>query len=452
MRKIFVVFMILLIAVSFSSAVDIDDDFDIEEVAGLTEYEINMGLKNFVADAYTGVISSCLSLPIMEKFKMGIYFSINDAMDNTYNQTKTTNGVKETQNWTAIDNYLAVFLGIPISNIFELTVMIGGGTDFDQFKYETDTDPAKPLGFAKKWTIDGEGLIDVGLGILLKSDLFNKVINDMYIRQFFGFKIAGNGPATADFATAIPTMVASVFTDTFDNLAANDYKKYEYFGFTYSGVVGTSIPFEVGLPVFELGFELSYDIGLATYYTWETKTLGVITEPYEANGKPFGFIGGFDFEVNLALNPTDCQENNFWIVPGYHNSSVTSTQTGAQKVQLGTHIFTLEVGADWKATFAKIVFVKLDAAWIFTREVAYDVNNTAVDTSIEMANAVAGVVRIENEVDPGITVGFNFDCWSAEFEWDPSIAFGMANSSDTNVWNLANWTIAVSCKFAPPSK
>ncbi|MBP7553970.1 MAG: hypothetical protein KA885_11145 [Spirochaetes bacterium] len=271
MRKILNVIMILLITVSFSNAVAIDDNFDIEEVAGLTEYEINMGLKNFVADAYAGVISSCLSLPVMEKFKLGIYFSIEDAMDNTYTKTKTTAGIRETQNWTAIDNYLAVFLGIPISNVFELSVMIGGGTDFDQYKLETDTDPAKTLGYAKKEIIDGEGLIDVGLGILLKSDLFNKVINDMYIRQFFGFKVGGNGPASADIAAAIPTMGPTVFTDTLDNLAANDYQKYEYFGFTYEGVVGTSIPFEVGLPLFELGFELGYDIGLVTYTKVITK-------------------------------------------------------------------------------------------------------------------------------------------------------------------------------------
>lgn len=451
MRKILNVIMILLIAVSFSNAVAIDDNFDIEEVAGLTEYEINMGLKNFVADAYAGVISSCLSLPVMEKFKLGIYFSIEDAMDNTYTKTKTTAGIRETQNWTAIDNYLAVFLGIPISNVFELSVMIGGGTDFDQYKLETDTDPAKTLGYAKKEIIDGEGLIDVGLGILLKSDLFNKVINDMYIRQFFGFKVGGNGPASADFAAAIPAMGPSVFTDTFDNLAANDYQKYEYFGFSYEGVVGTSIPFEVGLPLFELGFELGYDIGLVTYTKVITKTLGVENTPYEDNGRPFGFTGGFDFEINLALNPTDCQENNFWIIPGYHYSSLASTATGAKKIDVGTHKFTLEVGADWKATFAKIVFIKLDAFWTFTREVAFQ-NNLNTETEGEMANAGAGVVRIENAVDPGITVGFNFDCWTAEFEWNPNVIINMANTANTNVWNLANWNISVSCKFAPPSK
>ncbi|HQJ05547.1 MAG TPA: hypothetical protein PLI57_04110 [Spirochaetota bacterium] len=279
------------------------------------------------------------------------------------------------------------------------------------------------------------------MGILLKSDLFNKAINDLYIRQFFGFKLGGNGPASADLIGFVP--VTTIQDDT-------DFAKYEYFGFAYEGVIGTSIPFEVGLPLLALGFEISYDIGFASYYTWKTKVAG--TENPEAfDSKPFALKGGFDFEISLALDPTDYQENNFWIKPGYHGTLLSSTATGAQKIDRGTHKFTLEVGADWKVKFAKIVFVKLDAAWIFTREVAF-VNDLNVETEVETANGGARVVRIDNEVDPGITVGFNFDNWTAKFEWNPNVVINMANTANTNVWNLANWTIGVSCKFAPPGK
>jgi len=408
--------------------------FDIEEVAGFEEYDINFGLRNFVADPYAAFKIE-LSLPIMEQIKLGFITGIDLKMD-TYTLEENKNGGEqgrnEIQKWSKINTNFDAFIGLPVTDEINLTILAAGGSVISKYESTKDT-----IHNYYNDTMSGFGYGKIGAGIIIKSAIFNDFINDMKIRQFL--RIAGGNGISSDvtsFNTLLGTLgISDSIVEKIDG--AEFATKNEYVAVNYDGLVGISKGFEIGLPKFELGFEVDYSVRSINY----TK-INTIIEASQYAQNPSGIGGGAGLKINLALNPMSHLENNFWIKPSFSIDSINYTYTGRSSQSTGIIGTTIATGANWKATFAKIVWLKFDAEWRFTFNQVYRADENVGEWKW---NTLAGNVTLTHFLDPGLTLGFNFEGWNAEFKWAPR--FAVASSSDSNILNLANWKLEVSTKF-----
>lgn len=416
MRKLFLTLLVTFITLSQVYA------YDIEEVAGAEEYEINMGLKNFVADSY-GDFKMSLLLPVAEQIKIGFVTEIGLNMtDYTYKKDiiDGDSGVSESQKWDKINTDFEFYLGLNMIENVGISIMFGGGSVFDKYEMSKNS-------FTKTDTeiISGYGFGKLGLGVLLGSELFNGALSSLKIRQFLTLA-GGNGGKEGSTNITIVDGKKTGVENTF-------------FAVEYSGLIGFGIPFEVGLPKFELGLELDYGIAHLTYLDMKVITNDTVADAVYSTLPNFT-EGDASLKFNLGINPAEHLENNFWVKPGFKVESKNSTVKDLKKVEGGVIETGVAVGSDWKATFAKIVWLKLSAEWQFKFAQNFSNNENA---GFKWDTTSGKFTSTSHLIDGGLTLGFNFEGWNAEFEWAPGYVVG----SDSNVWNLANWKFSVSCKF-----
>ncbi len=429
---------IVCITVAIFLSISMIYSFDIEEIAGVEEYNFNFGLRNFVADPY-GAFKIELSLPIMEQIKLGFITGINLAMTSytlEENKNEGEQGRNEKQAWSKIDTNFDSFVGIPLTDEINLTILAAGGSVVGKYEIAKDT-----IHNYYKETVSGFGYGKIGAGIIIKSALFNDFINDMKIRQFL--RIAGgNGNSIDNNSYRAALTFVTIGDSLIEKIDGVEFaQKNEYVAVNYDGLVGVYKGFEIGLPKFELGFEVDYSIRSISYTKIET-SYNTVIEASKYSQNPSGAGGGASLKVNLALNPLPHLENNFWVKPSFTVDGFNYTHTGKSKTTSGVIGTTIATGANWKATFAKIVWLKFDAEWRFTFTQNYKADENVGEWKW---NTISGTVILSHFIDPGLTLGFNFEGWNAEFKWAPR--FAIASSNESNMLNLANWKLEVSTKF-----
>jgi hypothetical protein len=449
MKKILFFMMLLALVIPFAAFSE-----DIEAVAGEANYKIDMKLHNIAQNAYNAKYEMELCLPVAEKFKLYIIASAED--NATFNAT--TEGTN--QNWTAINNDLALFVGIPITDIFDLNFLVEGGTAISSYSIVNYTT-------ASEKSSAGSGFLKFGVGIKVKSAAFGNKLDDLKIRQFVKIYLNGTGAGAPWNAMGVP---AADITNTGGVTSA--YTKSQNFELDYDGFVGTGIPFDIGLPKFDIGLELAYGI---VYGTVTAAGTNVVADFFDV--KPSLIKGYGNFKVNFGINPAANIETNVWLKPGFEIGQYTWDRFGtgaafaAQTLSLPT--FLLGWGADFKVTFAKIVYVKLANEWKYT----LGFNGYYIEPANGRLESVSGGSTFATiNADPSMRLGFNFDGWTLEMNWRPRItvytswdatkkiwtttnlAGGNGNSdivtsgADTNILNLSNWDFSVSCSFPPPAK
>lgn len=443
MKKILFLLVLVALVIPFAAFSE-----DIEAVAGEGNYKIDMKLHNLVQSAYNNKLEMEVCLPVADKFKMYFIAIIEDAA--TFGtEPDSNNGVAMNtdvawQTWTAANNSLKMYVGIPITDTFDLNILLGGGTTISQ--YDTSGHVVR---------IKGQGDLNIGVGLKLKQAMFGDVISDLKIRQFFDIKLAGKGDNKMIDATNGVSWIA---------YGPQDSDDIQYFGFKYSGFVGTGLPGkDLGTVTFGVGLELDYSIEYNAITKYDiTRGNTLATAFYDA--LPSKLTGTGNFKVNFSLNYANF-ENNIWIKPGFAVDSTSWDVVGFDKRVDNAPRFVMETGANWKVTFAKYVWLKLDAKWTFTAGVS----------SVNAASGYAsGVFSIVNAVDPGLTLGINFSGWSVEMKWNPRFAFKngtvgtsdvlvypandktvtpahtetiQQSNADSNLLNLACWEFGVSCSF-----
>jgi len=441
MKKILFLLVLVALVIPFAAFAE-----DIEAVAGETNYKIDMKLHNVVQSAYNNKIEMEVCLPVADMLKLYLIAVIEDAatFGTSADPTSTTDPLAQVawQDWTAANNSLKLYVGIPITETFDLNILVGGGTAISQ--YSTKEHVVR---------IAGHGDLNIGLGLKLKQAMFGDVIADLKIRQFVDIKLAGKGDnGIITGGTAMPW---AVYSDS-----NND--DIQYFGLKYSGFIGTGIPaMDLGTVKFGVGFEIDYaiDYNAVTKYDF---TRGNVLALATYDTLPSKITGSGNLKVNFSLN-YDNFENNIWIKPGFAVDNTTyKLRAVTDTVSNTAPRYVMEVGANWKSTFAKYVWLKLDAKWTFTAGVS----------SVGSDGLANGVVSIVNALDPGLTLGINFSGWSVEMKWNPGFKWhyneftytdSNGNSaydsgepiswdgvSDSNILNLANWEFGVSCSFAKP--
>lgn len=441
MKKILVVLMVLALAVPYFFAEDV------EAVAGEGNYKIDMKLHNFVREAYANKIASEICLPFSQYFKMYLDMSFEDTTDLGTGK---------------FNNTLKLFVGSSVTETVDIGIMLGGGTAIPVY---THGDNATSI------IKSGEGQLLIGLGLKLKSAMFGSKLNDIYIRQFVTIHLAGTGAAegTSTAGGDLMRVGGPLVGNTIifgDSAGTNDLNKYEYFGVDYSGTIGTGIPFDIGLPKFALCFEVGYGINYVGYSA-ASKDL------YDT--MPSKIAGNVGLNIKLQINYTPAVENEIWVKPEFtskrYSYKLKAVTGGADQdlYNLDYPAFNLYVGANWKVTFAKIVWLKLDCEWKLSAAVGNVV--TSAGRNVLPNSSISSVATLFNKVDPGIKLGFNFEGWGLELGWKPRFAFGQDMTSiaslnsdgvrngyisqtsvDSNVWNLSNWDFGVSCSFPPPTK
>lgn len=260
-----------------------------------------------------------------------------------------------------------------------------------------------------------------------------------------------------------------------------------------------------------LSFEIGYNVGVTSYYTAKifnplrkasTTTLGI----YEAVGqeelfaeKPTFISGGFNVKLALDINPNATTENNIFVkedlaisygywkyqMPGdFRWASTTSGGSGYtvaadfQKENETKITNTLTVGASYKQSFAApgtaglpfIPYFKLGAEWRMTyvydsyQYYTMNYNYTGTTKAQNNANNYSYAQWQNNSFTSSsaeglVELGFNFNGFSVSMSWKPAGALwteaigttsAAKNPSDTNLWNLANWSFSGACEFPPP--
>jgi len=420
MKKILFLLVLVALVIPFAAFAE-----DIEAVAGETNYKIDMKLHNVVQSDYSNQIEMEVCLPVADQVKFYLYALINDSatFGTEADKSSTTDPAAQVawQNWTAATNTLKLYVGIPITESFDLNIMIGGGTAISQYSNKD------------YWLrIKGHGDLNIGLGLKLKQAMFGDVISDLKIRQFVDLKIAGkgdNGIIAGNGTTVVPWVVAS----------AQDSDDIQYFGIKYSGFIGTGIPaMDLGTVKFGVGLELDYGIEYNAVTKYDITRGGVLfTAAYDT--LPSKITGSGNFKVNFSLN-YDNFENNIWVKPGFVVDSTSWQVHGVTDKRVdNAPRYVMEVGANWKATFAKYVWLKLDAHWTFTAGVT-DLNYGYTGSGLG-----TGTVNIVNAIDPGLTLGINFTGWNVEMKWKPR--FLVSSDQQSNLLNLACWDFSVNCSL-----
>jgi len=449
MKKILFLLVLVALVIPFASFAE-----DIEAVAGEANYKIDMKLHNFIQSAYNNKIEMEVCLPVADMLKLYLIAVIEDAatFGTSADPASTTDPLAQVawQDWTAANNSLKLYVGIPITETFDLNIMVGGGTTISQYSTKDH-----------RVTIAGHGDLNIGLGLKLKQAMFGDVISDLKIRQFVDIKLAGkgdNGILKGIFPVVTATIPWAVYNDQ-----NND--DIQYFGLKYSGFIGTGIPaMDLGTVKFSVALELDYAIEYNAVTKFDMTRAGTLqTATFDT--LPSKISGSGNFKVNFGLN-YDNFENNIWVKPGFAVDSTSWQLHSVTDKRIDTAPrYVMEVGADWKSTFAKYVWLKLDAKWTFTAGV------TDVNANYTGSGYATGIVTIVNAVDPGLTLGINFSGWSVELKWKPSIAWntivyddvnkdgswqagetikGYNGVESSNILNLANWDFGVSCSFPKP--
>ena len=464
MKKILVLMLVLALATPLMFSWH-----DLTNTAGIGNYSIDMKLRNPANNAYREIEME-VGLPLTEKFKM--YFWIKDLnFEAEFNKdTEVVTGTAiSSQDWTVIRGFLRMFLGLNLTDTFQMNILLGAGSDNitmnPQFWGAGNGGSYKEVVYTdgKVITKKGDTALQFGIGLVLKSGMFGDVIGNLTIQQYVDIRF---GYGTGYMNGAIPGLgtYGSDVDDTRPGMTAARIKS-ENFVFGYDIDVGTSVPIEIGLPKFSIDPSIQVQVN----YKAMTAVSTGGTDAFDVKPSQLGFSAFA--KINFGINPADNFESNTWIRGRFFFDSIGYTPIGiaAQSVLLPG--FEARFGQNIKITFAKICWVKFENEWQYKGSMTdFNTNGDGTIASVQgtetgktKTNTVGTTVNWTNSVtdNPDLSIGFNFEGWGLSMSWKPNIAimgsndfangFGSATVSDTNFFNLANWEIGASVSFPPPS-
>jgi hypothetical protein len=441
MKKILNLAVVMVMLLTASSLFATDP----ESAIGISNYVIDLGLRNYVNRNYGNNIALEVDLPVSQKVQFIIKTSIENDMDYT----------GSSWGYTPLTDVLQVWVGIPITDTIGLGFSVGGALSVSTLKSNSIW-----------WEKSGEGQLYIQLALKLGSALFGGKLDNLVIRQMVTMSLAGTGdnfknPGKGDDTKYVGQNIVDFINDpTTNTFTAN------YFGIAYQGRIITGVPLDIGLPKFDIGLELGYYVANVGYSVVKSGD-PASTQVDKYDVLPNYLRGGFDFKVNFGINPVASQEFNIYSDTGYDGGKDSATSKGATNAVIyNSNAFYETIGSNWKVTFAKIVFLKLDAEWKIT-----------LKSSAQAYTGTGGVVIADapklttlfNQINPGIKLGFNFDAWTLEMNWEPNFttstngyftghnddntgSIPLSTAADSNVWNLANWGFSAKCSFPPPTK
>lgn len=496
MKKIFALMLIAFFAVSFAVA---QPDY---EVADDTNYKLQFGagLTYDNEDGYdqpTDNFEFEFILPVHEKVRIGLHGDFNDvlsAYDSTTNKHDVNNPTREPvegdetatskiEYWSALNNYARLCIGVPvIEDKLSIGLYVGGGNDLAERVTDLET--------GEDWEV-GHGLIDFGLGIFLKSELFGGKLSSLSIKYDGKGMFMGTGLGINDTTGATKLLTVMMVPD--EDWVDDDNTNYDFMrssqradrmNLTYTGYwnelsIGLAVPIHelagfTNITKFEYGMEIEAEM---SYYSYSSATKN---EEEIFVVKPTYILGGISFENYLAIAPDSSTEFKLTIDPNCTLGQVKYTvrdddtaidffddyglykyweDTASGDDFYGFEYYSMNLSIDFTiwgkksfelgAALGIIPFFEIDASW----ELAY--NNLDVSNG-EYVDSRYTFNSGSFSVDPGIKLGLQFGNWETSIKWDPSATYGLSGNtaanvaSASNIWNLANWNFSISCTFPPP--
>lgn len=469
MKKILVLMLVLALATPFMFSWH-----DLGGTAGVGNYTIDMKLHNPAQAMYQNIEME-VALPIHEKFKM--YFWIKDlTMSADFNKEAAflTSNALSSQKWN-LKGALRMYLGFNISDTFQMNILVGGGSA------NIGMNPWWGAGAAGTYTVvnyddgkvetkSGQGLVQFGVGLVLKSAMFGSVIDNLSIINIFEMQMGYGDNYFSGLSAYTGTTYNSEVTSTRPGASVNDIKS-EVFVFAYDLEVGTGIPIQIGLPRFNIGLNYQFKLQYATMTAMSNGTV----LPYDVN--PSKLNVNTNFKINFGINPTDNISTNTWLKPELNIDNYSWDPTGALAQSVLLPSFTLRFGQNVNITFAKICYVKFENEWKYTGGMtgfsvrADGVVNRVDGSMTDHTKTVAGQWTNSILDNPAMEIGFRFSGWTLGAGWRPRITvydtsnnatdlgnggagngFSVSSGADTNILNLSNWEVTMSVSFPPPAK
>lgn len=416
-----------------------------------------------------------VGMPINDMVKLGIVGQFHNAGTFTNQKTETndpTNTFKQTEvfvekeNWTSIRNTLDVYLGLALNPNLYLAVVFGGGTDISNWT-KTTNDYNKTFDITGNTlagstavtgeTKNGAGIIRFGAGANIRGDLFNApILAYMDVKQLFVLRVGGNGSIAGANTDQTTTTTWTGVNTTTETIVDN---KYEYFAFQYLGDIYAE--FELKNVVSDLANWNRFRIISGLYYevsprfysshTTKTTTGGVDTTHTNitVNGYLYsrvGLWGGFDIrpienvQIRARYNPVfDYNYRNYEEVP-LNGIKTKYLNNSTMRV---IHNF----DARTRFIFPKVVRLTLGARWGITQTITVD--EREVENPLTKRNPYYTYAVTMNAVSPTLGIDYEIvkDYAIIETAWNPVIAIG--SSADSNLLNLANWSLTTVIRIDP---
>lgn len=467
MKKILVLMLVLALATPFMFSWH-----DLTNTAGIGNYSIDLKLHNPANNAYRQLEME-VGLPLTDKFKM--YFWIKDlGFEAQFNQDPlvTAGTAISSQYWSEIRGFLRMFLGINLTDTFAMNILLGVGADNATMNPQFWGGSASSTGTCiykevvynngKVTTKSGDTSLQFGIGLILKSGMFNNAIGNLTIQQYVDLRFGYGKGYMSGSIPILGTYYGNDVTDTTPGGDANRIKS-ENFVFGYDLDLGTSIPIAIGLPKFSIDPSIQVQLN---YKSMTGLLRGTSTTDFDTNPSQLGFSALA--KINFGINPKDNISSNTWIRGRFFFDSISYAPRGVAAQSVLLPGFEVRFGQNVQITFAKICWVKFENEWRFTSSMSSFTTNP--DGSIglvqgsETAKTKTNGGNWTNSVtdNPDMAIGFNFDGWGFSAAWKPSVAimgandfgngFGQNDPSYTNLFNLQNWEIMMSVSFPPPKK
>lgn len=493
MKKLFLVFSILFIVFFLFSDDEItyetnkndtkdiglnDDDVNdtkISWIAGEETVWLDFGLHSPV-NSYTPavkfetrfILNDILRLAIVGNFfNEAVFKDIKDeSTDQNFNQ----------QRWTAIKNYLETYIGWRLNNNIHFGFMLGGGVNAG---FGEDD---KVLGYFKEvnnnnnhTTIqkNGYGYVKTGFGVKFNSELFNNVLNHIFIEEYFNFRFLGEGSVGVEqfsFGTGLDSWYNNNRTvpSTYYSWQSEKDNRFKYFGFKNNGTIGISIPFHKLMGVFskfdnfEFKVELEHETAFKYYYVYEYfVSPGLRTYDIRTHFDPTGAA----IMTAVILRPIPAIEIYSHYKPKF---TITFTEWFTDSVEYKNYKFSIvhEIEGSTYFRFPKVVHLKIGTKYYIRQEFDYQYMNDGdkvrqllgTDT---LEHAVQHVLepicelsfKIVERKDTDVTLKtawkpkiYLFDAALRQYSIETTAGSYMI---DTNILNLANWKLEVEIRFNP---
>jgi len=417
-----------------------------------------------------------VGIPITDMFNLGIVGRFHNAgtFDNKTTETNDpTNTFKQSEtilvkdNWTSIRNTLDVYLGVQINPSIYLAAVFGGGTDITNYiltqqdinkTYNAGGNTLAGSSEYKGEEKNGNGIIRLGAGVNIKGDLFNApILAYMDIKQLFVLRILGNGSMTG--ANSVDTTQTN-WTGVNTTSVTEVKNKYEYLGFQYLGDVYAELELKnvvtnlANWNRFRVLAGLYYEISPTSYISYQQKTTtdGVDTTNILTTVKGYlysrvGLWAGFDIrpieavQIRVRYNPV------FGITYREYTTedkitNITTTFSNNSTINV-VHNF----DARTRFIFPKVVRLTLGAKWGITQTIG--VNEQEISNPLTKQKPFWTYSVAMNAVSPTLGIDYEIvkDYAIIETAWSPIFVIG--SSPDTNLLNLANWSLTTVIRIDP---
>lgn len=498
MKKILVFVFLLILATNFFGW---DDDDAIDNLTAIGKFATIIPIKHYLFDLnvhtpldysrtnYPTTSASDwhsvipipgfffrIGLPITDMIKLGIvgqFHNVGVFPDQKIEQNDPTNTFKQSEsvlkqdNWSSIRNTLDLYLGLALNPNIYLAVVFGGGTDITNWvlvknnynkTFNAAGDTLAGSTEVTSETKNGAGIIRLGAGVNIKGDLLNApVLVYMDVKQLFVFRVAGNGSLTgANSQTSKTTTWTGINTTSVTEVN----NKYEYFSFQYLGDIYAELELKKVISAlsnwnrFRFVTGVYYELTPRAYLSHSevTTTDGVDTTHINISVISYlysrvGLWAGFDIrpieavQIRMRYNPV------FDI--SYRNYKAEDTLTGVSTTFSNASTINVVHNFDARTRFIfpKVVRLTLGAKWGIRQNIV--INEQEISNPFRKQSPYYTYTVSMNPVSPTLGIDYEIvkDYAIIETAWNPVIA--IASSADTNLLNLANWSLTTVIRIDP---